>query len=257
MYASYSTSVPFFKTDFPSSRLSYDADSISIRTKEKNEPLHWKCAFFSVHFPATDGCRGKTNARELIVGCVYVCWAHAKDQQSREREWRVSACTQTAVMTHQRASFNGDSGEMGGFLLALWQSYSFSATRWIGMRFKSESVCVLVYVVWIWAVTWDEPRHWRCRYFYGGRHASALLCIPLSIKACFPPYSPPPYHDSRRCFPLLLFGSLCAGFHLGRDPFSEKWPPWLPPDRTKPADQVELQKCAQKLINNWFRAILS
>ena len=156
-----------------------------------------------MHFPATDGCRGKTNARELIVGCVYVCWAHAKDQQSREREWRVSACTQTAVMTHQRASFNGDSGEMGGFLLALWQSYSFSATRWIGMRFKSESVCVLVYVVWIWAVTWDEPRHWRCRYFYGGRHASALLCIPLSIKACFPPYPPPP---------LSWFSSLFSAF---------------------------------------------
>ena len=135
MYASYSTSVPFFKTDFPSSRLSYDADSISIRTKEKNEPLHWKCAFFSVHFPATDGCRGKTNARELIVGCVYVCWAHAKDQQSREREWRVSACTQTAVMTHQRASFNGDSGK--------WAASCSRCDNRTRSRRRGESGCAL------------------------------------------------------------------------------------------------------------------
>ena len=44
----------------------------------------------------------------------------------------------------------------------------------------------------------------------------------FQLKPVSRPTPPPPYHDSRRCFPLLLFGSLCAGFHLGRDPFSEK-----------------------------------
>ena len=85
MYASYSTSVPFFKTDFPSSRLSYDADSISIRTKEKKRAASLEmCIFFGAL--SSDRRLSRKNKCEGIDCGVCVCVLGACKGPTVERE---------------------------------------------------------------------------------------------------------------------------------------------------------------------------